>query len=108
MVRVRNLISPNGNTIPNQFEIEVGNWVVFQSYETIIGAYNRGSGELLLLDGAGEFSRTTSKYLYIWLQDNGFNITNKKELLKIREIYGDNVKWVRDQFHIEKAVERGN
>jgi len=108
MVRVRNLISRNGISIPNQFELEVGNWVVFQSYQTIIGAYNRSSEELVLIDGAGDFSRTTSKYLYIWLQDNGFNITNKKELLKIRDTYGDRVKWVSDTFYIEKAVERGN
>jgi len=42
-MRVRNMTSSNGGTVPNQFIIDDGNGVIyFQSYQTIIAKKDHG------------------------------------------------------------------
>ena len=74
-MRVNNLTSKNGNSVINQFEIYHNNNVFFQSYNTIIAKIDK-KGKTILDTYALEYSRTTSKYLYMFL---GYD---RKEILK--------------------------
>lgn len=58
---VKNMVSRNGNLVPNQFIIYYNDKKVFQSYNTIIAYYD--SNGLTLDSNATYYSRTTSKYL---------------------------------------------
>ena len=68
-MKVENMLSHNGNTIPNQFIIHLPeNVTVFQSYKTVI-AHNR-NGVIVLDKNALEYSATTLKYLKQFLNTN--------------------------------------
>lgn len=57
---VQNMVSPNGNDVPNQFEIRTGNKRVFKSYSSIIAVID---GDKITLDAdKWNYSNTTSKY----------------------------------------------
>ena len=74
MPRVRNMTSPRtGNPVANQFIIEDDNGETFQSYRTTI-ARRDNDGGLTLDRNALDYSVTTSKYLY------GFLDADRKEL----------------------------
>ena len=72
-VKVRNLRSENGNHVPNQFVIEAGDGVYFQSYETVIAKMpRRGKDTRVQLDkDSWDYSRTTTKYLNQFLGTSG-------------------------------------
>lgn len=71
--RVSNMMGSNGNRIVNQFIIEYDYKEVFQSYDTTIAVvYN--DGRILLDKEALNYSRTTSKYLFIFLDMTRKNI----------------------------------
>ena len=73
-VKVENMTSSNGNTVPNQFEIFVsGEGTYFQSYNTVIALRNQS--EITIDTNALSYSNTTSKYLYRFLG------MNRKEIL---------------------------
>tara|TARA_R100000458_G_scaffold30357_1_gene27844 strand:- start:972 stop:1235 length:264 start_codon:yes stop_codon:yes gene_type:complete len=64
-MKVKNMYSPNGNKVANQFVITTENAEIFQSYNTVIAIkHNDGTVEL---DTAWDYSRTTSKYRNIFL-----------------------------------------
>ena len=63
-----------GREIPNQFIIAHEGKVYFQSYSTIIAV--KEAGKITIDTNAENYSRTTSKYLYQFLN------TNKKNLLQ--------------------------
>ena len=67
-MKVQNFIGVNGRAIPNQFIIDTDNARIFQSYDTIIA--KRENDQLVLDNGALNYSRTTSKYLYLFLNMN--------------------------------------
>ena len=68
-MRAENMLSYNGNTVPNQFIIHFPeNVTVFQSYNTVI-AHNR-NGVIVLDKNALEYSKTTLKYLKQFLNTN--------------------------------------
>lgn len=68
-MKVENILSHNGNVIPNQFIIHLPeNVTVFQSYSTVI-AHNR-NGVFVLDKNALEYSATTLKYLKQFLNTN--------------------------------------
>ena len=74
-MKVRNMISNStGREIPNQFIIEDGGKVYFQSYQTIIA--KKEAGKITIDTNAENYSRTTSKYLYQFLN------TDRKNLLQ--------------------------
>lgn len=74
-MKVRNMISNNtGREIANQFIIEDGNKVYFQSYQTIIA--KKEAGKITIDTDAENYSKTTSKYLYQFLN------TDRKSLLQ--------------------------
>ena len=84
---VTNMLSYNGNPVPNQFEIRdnVRKVRIFQSYKTIIAkVYTSCEGMItnkIVLDSkALHYSTTTSKYLYMFLN------MSKKEILANKDI----------------------
>tara|TARA_R100001594_G_scaffold150173_1_gene210361 strand:- start:963 stop:1247 length:285 start_codon:yes stop_codon:yes gene_type:complete len=69
-IRVKNMISDSGNAIPNQFEIYLKGDYYFQSYDTIIAKLEivKNKGRQIILDNHSlNYSRTTSKYLFRFL-----------------------------------------
>lgn len=71
-MKVTNLRSSRGNKVPNQYSIETGNSIIFQSYDSIIAEVSKG---IIYLDPVYyNYSKTTSKYLYMFLN------MNKKEI----------------------------
>ena len=63
-----------GRDIANQFIIEDGGKVYFQSYKTIVAM--KQAGKVTIDTNAENYSRTTSKYLYQFLN------TDRKSLLQ--------------------------
>jgi len=71
-MKVSNLISSNGNKVANQFIIETDNKIYFQSYNSIIAeVYN---SKIYLDPVYYKYSKTTSKYLYRFLNMNSKEI----------------------------------
>ncbi len=57
---VQNMVSPNGNDVPNQFEIRDGKRRIFKSYYSIIAVID---GDKITLDAEKwDYSTTTGKY----------------------------------------------
>ena len=79
---VKNLFSPHGNPVPNQYEITAEDGArIFQSYKSIIAQVK--NGKITLDEMYWNYSSTTSKYLYIFL-----NLDRKEvaEMIKKGEI----------------------
>ncbi len=72
MIKVKNMINNNGNSIANQFEISTDEGVIFQSYNSII-AKIMNSGQVYLDENYWDYSVTTGKYR------NMFLLEKKKE-----------------------------
>lgn len=72
-LKVNNIISDKGNAIANQFEIEdyKNGITYFQSYKTIIAKIE--GGKLSVDRQSWDYSRTTLKYLDVFLQDFNFS-----------------------------------
>lgn len=74
-MKVYNMTSEKtGRGIPNQFVIAHEGKVYFQSYDTIIAM--KEMGKIIIDINAENYSKTTSKYLYQFLN------TDKKRLLQ--------------------------
>jgi hypothetical protein len=71
-INVSNMISANGNTIPNQFIIHTENGCFFQSYQSVI-AFRDNDNNIYLDKNKWDYSRTTGKYR------NQFLCETKKE-----------------------------
>lgn len=72
---VSNMINDNGNAAANQFIINEGDKVVFQSYKTRIACINKGKVYIVpnAVEKRGETiesSTTTRKHLYIFLRNH--------------------------------------
>lgn len=89
LYKVRNMTSPNGNTVANQFILTanssiLGNFTlqeIFQSYNSIIAVRTvwPGKTEIQLDETYWDYSRTTGKYRNIFL-----NETKKETEAKIK------------------------
>ena len=75
-VKVRNMMSNNGNFIPNQFEIYTNGGRYFQSYNSTI-VFIDNKGKVFLDENDWDYSRTTGKYRNIFLGEN-MSETRKK------------------------------
>lgn len=74
-MKVYNMTSNRtGREVLNQFIIEEGGKIYFQSYQTIIAV--KQAGKITIDTNAENYSRTTSKYLYQFLN------TDRKSLLQ--------------------------
>ena len=80
MLKVENMISSRGNTVPNQFKIKTDAGEYFQSYKTIIALIENNPNKIILDNNAMHYSVTTSKYLYKFL-----DMKKDEILLKIGE-----------------------
>ena len=69
MIKVRNIINDNGNSVANQFEIYTDKFVIFQSYNSVI-AKMMSSGQVYLDENYWDYSKTTGKYRNIFLAEN--------------------------------------
>lgn len=68
-MKVENMMSTKGNTVPNQFIITDDNgYTYFQSYQTII-AKRSPTGNITLDKDSWNYSRTTGKYRNIFLRE---------------------------------------
>ena len=77
---VRNLTSPQGKEVPNQYEINSPIGYIFQSYNTTIAhieapKINNEPSRTFLDRDKWDYSRTTLRYLCQFL-----NVTGKKEI----------------------------
>lgn len=76
-MKVYNLINDNGNCSQNQIVVELSNGVIyFTSYSCPVCKIDKG--EVTLHPIYWDYSRTTSKHLYIFLRSKGFCVDNKK------------------------------
>lgn len=89
---VKNMVSATGNPVPNQFIIHdtAHDVYVFQSYKTTIAkVYMNCAGlvrdKIVLDNDALDYSSTTSKYLYAFLD------MNRKEILADKNITWKNL-----------------
>ena len=69
MVKVRNMISSNGNAVANQFEIRTDDATYFQSYNSIIAKRVYG-GKIYLDEYYWDYSTTTGRYRNMFLGEN--------------------------------------
>ena len=69
-VMARNMISSNGNTVPNQFIIHTKTATYFQSYRSIIIKRNDRNGKIYLDKNKWNYSVTTGKYRNQFLNEN--------------------------------------
>lgn len=66
----------SGREVPNQYNIQIKDMTIFQSYRTVIAAVKNG---VLYID-KDKYSVTTSKYLNIWIRDYARRYSEKKEV----------------------------
>ena len=76
-VKVRNMMSNNGNFIPNQFEIYTNGGRYFQSYNSII-AFIDNNGKTFLDEYYWDYSTTTGKYRNMFLGNWGIDEAREK------------------------------
>jgi len=90
MKKVENMVSHNGNKVPNQFILtdKRGNRY-FQSYNTIIAKIDT-KGNITLDKDKWKYSSTTSKYRNLFLGENTKE-TKEKIKLKIYKLKNLNV-----------------
>ena len=73
-VKISNLSSPRtGKPVSNQFVVESSRYSFFQSYESLIGVYDKNERSITL-GQAWNYSKTTLKYLKMWLESDAFNV----------------------------------
>lgn len=77
MIKCRQMQSDSGNSIANQFIINVNGFLYFQSYDSIIA--QKWGDEIILDYNYWDYSRTTSKYLFKFLKED-----RKTVRLKVR------------------------
>lgn len=65
-IKVKNMQSPKGNTIANQFVIYANNGKYFQSYNSVIALIDNNNN-IVLDEYYWDYSITTSKYRNIFL-----------------------------------------
>jgi hypothetical protein len=75
-VKVENMTSGRGNTIPNQFIIKTHEGHYFQSYASVI-AFIPNVGKTVLDESYWDYSRTTGKYRNMFLGE-GKDETQRK------------------------------
>jgi len=69
-IKVKNMLSSNGNKVPNQFEITTDEGIYFQSYTTIIAFKPYANSPVLLDRGRWDYSVTTTRYRNKFLNSN--------------------------------------
>ena len=74
--KVENMTSPSsGREVANQFLIKIGGTEYFQSYDSIIGMWDKDG--ITLDETYWEYSTTTAKYRNQWLRMNKAQIQER-------------------------------
>ena len=71
-MRIKNITSAHGNKIANQFIIEDGNKIYFQSYNSMIACIDY-STKTITLGRDYNYSKTTGKYRNKFFSEMGFD-----------------------------------
>ena len=72
-VHIRNLLNKStGNPVSNQFVIDSDRYSFFQSYSSLVAAYDKNERSITL-GQAWNYSKTTLKYLKMWLESDAFS-----------------------------------
>ena len=100
-LKVNNMTSDKGNMIANQFEIWGNDFVIFQSYSSMIC---KVGNDTITFGGDWDYSRTTSKYLYIFLRDRGLDVSNKKDVLKMIKEGKASSRWTEYTVILDEAL----
>ena len=74
-MKIKNLTSPRGNEVPNQFQIETPTATYLQSYDSIIA--KKEGGTTYLDETYWNYSKTTSKYRSLFLGETTKETQNK-------------------------------
>lgn len=84
-ISVENMKSSKGNLVPNQFIITTKDSIYFQSYKTLIARINKKTNKVYLDTNYWDYSRTTSKYLYQFIQEfrGCFVGLSKKKIIEL-------------------------
>jgi len=93
-----NITNANGNKAVNQFIINKGNILYFQSYNTIVAKYNINKDKLILdhytsaKDENGKYvlSRTTARYLYRFVNNYCSGATILNSVIDVRKYNKEN------------------
>lgn len=80
-MRVKNMISSNGNYVPNQFIITDDNKVAFQSYASTIAVIDYLK-RTITLGVDWDYSRTTGKYRNLFFDEYLPMLNSKDAILK--------------------------
>ena len=85
-MKIRNLINANGNAVKNQFVVEDGNTVSFHSYDSMICWIDHSGGlgfdKVVVFGKDWNFSKTTRKHLYTFLNQHGLGILASKKAIE--------------------------
>lgn len=82
---VRNIISARSNrAVANQFFIKSDKAIYFQSYASLIAKIDKTTNEVTL-SSRWDYSNTTRKYLYQFLDSYGYTGMNTKKVQKYIE-----------------------
>lgn len=84
VLRVIPMEGRSGRAVPNQYTIQIGADMVFQSYNSIVAEYVGEKGKLTINNEIARYSITTKKYLNQFLdrfsQLNGYREVIKKAI----------------------------
>ena len=69
-VKVENMTSSRGDTMPNQFIIQTSKGIYFQSYRSIIAFKPNNGGKIQLDRNYWDYSTTTGTYRNQFLQES--------------------------------------
>ena len=84
-MKISNLTNSRGNAVKNQFVIEDGGTITFQSYNSTICRIYGGSlgfDKVVVFGKDWNFSVTTSKHLYSFLNQQGLGILASKKAIE--------------------------
>ena len=92
-MKVRNMTSTNGNKVANQFILEDGRKVTFQSYDSTIATIDYENA-IIYIGCNWDYSKTTHKYRNMFFNECGFyEIASAKDMRKAlenKEVYINN------------------
>ena len=86
-LQIENLVNDNNNHAVNQFVVKLNGNIFYQSYDTIIAKKDK-DGHIFITE-KWQYSKTTSKHLYIFLRDN------------------TSLRYVEGKEDVEEAIDKG-
>lgn len=75
----------SGRPVANQFVIETPHGEYFQSYNSIVAFKPRSGDDRIVFGSDWNYSRTTSKYLHLFLISHGINLTSEQKKRAVQE-----------------------